>query len=121
MHLDVVVEIDVDVAARERRRGSVASQARAARLAPAGPRADLARPRVERAIGVAALVKLHVAVQPYINEVRGDVLEQRPLASRVRDYQRDLVLAQQRDEFRLRKAHVPYLDCVAYTPSRVDR
>src|SRR5258706_2496796 len=62
LHLHVVVEVDVHV------------------LAGAVPGAAPSRPLAERAAGVAAAVDLHVAVQPHIDEVPGDVAHLRPLA-----------------------------------------
>src|SRR5438477_8514500 len=80
LHLDVIVEVNINVA-------SVTV-----------PGADAPRPARERTLGIAAGIDLYVAVKPYVHEVRGDMEHLRPLASRVGDHQADVVLAKQCDE-----------------------
>ena len=85
MHLDVVVEVDDDVAA----------------LVPPGR--DPRRPDVQRLVGVPADVELLVSVQPDVAEVGRRLEDERPLPRRVGGDDRDVVLAQQGGEPRCRR------------------
>src|SRR5215212_1640133 len=77
-HLDVVVEVDVDVPRLPRRRGR--QRPAVGRGAAGPPGADLRRPGVQRRWVVAADVELLLAVQAHVHEVGADVVQLRPLA-----------------------------------------
>jgi hypothetical protein len=108
VHFDVVVEVDIHVAALEPRRSC--DELRGRRLAAVAPRANERSPTFERLLGVAALVELDVAVQADVDEVGRDVREKWPAARRVRHDERDVVLAQERDELGRREALVPHFE-----------
>src|SRR5690606_1702018 len=69
-------------------------------------------PAIESLVGIAALVELLVAVESHVDEVARDVFEVRPAPGRVRDDERDVVLAQQLDELAGREALVTDLERV---------
>ena len=108
VHLDVVVEIAEDVAARQGLSRFTRGEAGIGRLAAASPAVYPPRPVVERRVTVAARVQLDVAVQAQIDEVGGEVFEQRPASGGVGDDQRDSVPMQQGDEFGSTKLASPW-------------
>src|SRR5207237_8784558 len=91
-----------------------------ARLAAFRPGADAFRPAIQRFLGIAAHVKLLVAVQAQIHEVSGDVLTIRPLACRVGDDERDAMAPQLSNEALVNEAFVTDLHGVAKLPVAVN-
>ena len=102
-------------------RGGAADAIRRARPAacPAARR-RCARPSGRAPRRCSRLVELLVAVQARVDEVGGDVVRYGH-AGRVGDDERDVVLAQQRDEVGIEEALVADLDGMAERPHRVDR
>ena len=76
------------------------------------------RPALQRRPAVGAAIELGRAVQADVDEVRGQIHQQRPL-DRIGADQRDVVLAQQRDERRIAEALVADLDGMADRPAPV--
>jgi len=120
VHLHVVVEVTVHVAAGASRGLPGGRQARPRHLPPATPRVDPLRPVVEGPIVVPARIQFLVAVQPHVHEVGGEVLQQRPAPRRVGDDQRNPVAAQEADEGLVHEARVPDLHRVANPPLAID-
>ena len=93
VHLDVVVEVDVNVAPLGAARWWC-RELGALRLAAVAPRANALGPTLEGRVGVAAFVELRVAVQTNVDEVARQVFEEWPAAGRVGDDERDVLFAQ---------------------------
>src|SRR5712671_1993178 len=98
-HLRVIVEIHVDAACFSLPGGFANDALRVARLVPGGPRRDAARPGIYVHVFVAAGVQNFRAMQPHINEVGSEIHQARPFDG-VRADQRNVVLAEQMNEFR---------------------
>ena len=82
-HLDVVVEVAVQVARRRRRRGVLAGPAQVVGLAAAGPGADPCLPLAQGRFRIAAAVELLVAMQA---QVEGSRRRRRRAAATCRRY-----------------------------------
>src|SRR5438105_11490402 len=107
MHLRVVVEVAVDIARASRRRRLARDEARIIRLLAFTPGADAACPCLERSVAVPAAVELRLAMQPYVDEIGGDVLAQGPLPGGVCHHERDVVATKDIDEALVEKRVVP--------------
>jgi len=118
-YLDVVVEIAINVASAASRRAA-GDALRVGGLAAELPAAYAIGPAIQRRIGVAAGIELLVAVQPQVQEVRGDVFEVGPLAGGIRHHQRDAMAAQLRDEFSGGETGMTNFDGVPQPTIRVD-
>ena len=90
-------------------------------LPPAAQLRILRRPPVQRRVVVPADVELLVAVQPDVDEVGGDVLDERPLPGGVGDDERDVVRRAAARRTPGREARVPHLERVPQRPVGVGR
>lgn len=113
-NLGVVVKIDVDVTGNTFVRPAIGDPLRSgiSGLVPLSPFDDTVCPAVQILVTVTTGVENFGAVQADVNEIRSDIHATRPL-DRVGADERDVLSAQQIDEFLHQKTGVPYFEGVA--------
>src|SRR5690606_17727950 len=107
-NLGVVVEIDIDVASSGTMPGAIRDAFHPVGIVSPDPGPDPRRPSLQRGIVIAADVKLLGAMQPAIDEVAGQIHDERPVDA-VGTNEGHAVPPQQVDEYRRTEAVVPDL------------